>query len=98
MFGHFGTSAANWDSSDMQPPGSIVVLLQRPTVRLDTDIPQLHPPDAPWLLTARDDFTISAIRPTPAMHEMMPGREGLFYARRIAGGWDIIGPLQANDP
>jgi hypothetical protein len=81
----------------MPPTGSIVVMLQRPVARLDTAIPQLHPNDAPWLLTSRDDTRTFAVRPTPLLQTMMPGKQGLFYARRMPVGWEIIGPLPAND-
>lgn len=74
------------------PPGSVVVLLQRPAVRLD-GLPELHP-SGPWLLTARDDMTVSAIEPTPELEAMMPGREGLFHARRVGEGWEIVGAVE----
>ena len=56
----------------MQPPGSIVVvMLRRPTVKLG-EVPQLYPPDGPWVLTSRDDF--SEITATPEMEAMVEVR------------------------
>jgi hypothetical protein len=93
-----GTRRDDRDSRHMQPPGSIVVMLRRPARRL-VEVLQLYPPDGPWALTPRDDLAHSVpIMPTPRMQTMMPGREGLFYARRTEAGWEIIGPLPANDP
>lgn len=77
----------------MRPAGSIVVMLQRPVARLDGEVPELHP-GGPWMLTARDDMSVSAIEPTPELEAMMPGREGLFYARRTERGWEVLGPVE----
>ena len=50
-----------------------------------------------WLLTARADLSIcEAIQPVPELAGLMPDGEGLFYARRGEGGWEIIGPVEAN--
>ena len=80
----------------MRPDGSIVVMLLRPTARLEGpkgNKRRLIPPaGAPWLLDDGGGI-VEAITPTPAMHAMMPGREGLFYARRVEGRWEIIGPV-----
>lgn len=77
----------------MSEEGSIVVMLQRPVARLDGEVPELHP-DGPWMLTARDDLAVWAIMPTPELEAMMPGREGLFWARRTERGWAIVGPVE----
>jgi hypothetical protein len=75
------------------PPDCVVVMLRRPKLKLG-EVPQFYP-DGPWALTPRDDMDNSVpIQPTPELQAMMPGREGLFYARRIVGGWDIIGPVE----
>jgi hypothetical protein len=82
----------------MIPPGSIVVMLFRPRARLEGPASNerwLPPePGGPWML---DDGsgTIDAITPTPELEAMPPGGQGVFYARRTAVGWDIIGPIDA---
>jgi hypothetical protein len=40
---------------------------------------------------------IEAITPTPELEAMLPGSQGAFYARRIEGGWDIIGPVADDE-
>lgn len=80
----------------MRPPGSVVVMLFRPSARLEG--PEGHErrlppqPHAPWML---DDGggTIEAITPTPELEAMLPSGQGVFYARRTDHGWDIIGPV-----
>ena len=91
-----GTRSADGDSSRMRPEGSIVVMLQRPARRGGED-PALWQREGPWLLTARDDLSQCHVKPSTLMKAMMPGREGLFYARRVAEGWEVLGPLPAND-
>lgn len=81
----------------MQTKGSVVVLLQRPVVRLDREIPQLHPRDAPWLLTTRDDLMVYTIRPAAEVLAMIIGNDGFFYARLTEDEWQILGPVPAND-
>jgi hypothetical protein len=46
-------------------------------------------------IAARDDMSVSDIEPT--LEAMMPGQEGLFYARRTEHGWDITGPASTDD-
>ncbi|HEX4197586.1 MAG TPA: hypothetical protein VHZ26_09090 [Caulobacteraceae bacterium] len=75
----------------MPPPGSIIVKLQRPLSRLDTEIARLFPADGPWLLQDQH-AVVDAITPTAELEAMMPGRQGWFYARRTERGWDIIAP------
>jgi hypothetical protein len=31
------------------------------------------------------------------LEAMLPSGQGVFYARRIEGGWDIIGPVNTSD-
>jgi hypothetical protein len=81
----------------MRPEGSILIMLFRPRARLEGPEGQERclpwEPGAPWML---DDGggTIEAITPTPELEAMLPRGQGVFYARRIKGGWDIIGPVK----
>jgi hypothetical protein len=36
---------------------------------------------------------MSASAAVGKLEAMMPGKGGLFYARRVGEGWDIIGPV-----
>jgi hypothetical protein len=85
----------------MRPEGSIVVMLFRPRARLVEDAAGRErrlPPEsgAPWML---DDGggVIETITATPELEAMLPSGQGLFYARRIDGGWDVIGPVGGPD-
>jgi hypothetical protein len=72
-------------------------MLRRPKMRLG-EVPQLYPPDGLWALTPRDNPNRSEpIEPAPAMQEMVPGREGLFYALRVNSGWAVLGPAGDAD-
>jgi hypothetical protein len=80
----------------MWPEGSIVVTLLRPAAPLD-GAARLSQEPRSWLLTARADLSIcETIQPVPELAALMPDGEGLFYARRGEGGWEIIGPVEAN--
>lgn len=77
----------------MQPRGSIIVKLQRPSARVDgppgAERMIEPPPDAPWLLSDATDL-VDLIAPSAELSAMLDSETGYFYARPSGDGWDII--------
>jgi hypothetical protein len=76
--------------------GSVIVMLFRPGRRLeDREAVDRRAPPRPEVRWVLDDGggVIEAIGPTPELEAMLPRGQGVFYARRVESGWDIISPV-----